>query len=594
MSKDLETQKTTPGGLCAVPAGLLNEIPTKDAARQPAASSGATQHDDQIILATDVKPTELLKGWRFHVLTAGIWIALFLSTLETTIVSTSLVSIADSLSGFEERNWVVTSYFLTYTGFLVIYAKLASIFGSKTVFLFALTIFTVFSIACGAVSTMRQLIILRAFQGIGGSGIYSMILVLGPKLVPVTEYGKYIGIISSVFAIASFTGPLVGGAIATNTSWRWVFLLNGPPGLLAILIIAAFLPASKDDRNLSFGERLRAKFSAESTKRVDVVGAVSLLAGSILLVFALESGGSRYPWNSSPITASLVCSGLSWIVFIAWEIRLERTNATQEPIFAMGLLKNRQLASMMCTTFLIGFPFVTILFLIPQHAQAVYGLSPVQASLTVLPLLLTSPVATLISGVLTSNLNVPPSYLIITGSVIQVVGVGLAIAIPLSGNGISALQHGAEAVMGVGFGLTLATALTLGQFLVSKEEGGVVMGALTQIRVLGGTVALAICSAVMSNHLRDSLGGLVTPTEAAEIAETLGAINKLDAERMAQVRLAFAQGYRTQIQLLTGFSGAALVSALFLISRRPITAREVAKQRGELEESQGESPTPAE
>ncbi|KAL1836435.1 hypothetical protein VTJ49DRAFT_5156 [Mycothermus thermophilus] len=592
MSKDPEARRTTPAvaNLGPEPLAVFDAEPTKDDTSQTAAAlSGGIKHNGQIIAVTDPKPVQFLKGWRFRVLTAGIWIALFLSTLETTIVSTSLVSIADALSGFEERNWVVTSYFLTYTGFLVIYAKLASIFGSKTLFLLALTFFTAFSIACGAASTMKQLIILRAFQGIGGSGIYSMILVLAPKLVPVTEYGKYIGIISSVFAIASFTGPLVGGAIATNTSWRWVFLLNGPPGLVAILIIAIFLPSSKDDNNLSFRERLRAKFSTESTRRVDIVGAVSLLAGSILLVFALESGGSRYPWNSSPIIASVVCSGLSWIVFILWEIRLERTNATQEPIFAMGLLKNRQLASMMCTTFLIGFPFVTILFLIPQHAQAVYGLSPVQASLTVLPLLLTSPVATLISGVLTSNLNVPPSYLILAGSVIQVAGVGLAIAIPLSGDGVSALQYGAEAVMGVGFGLTLATALTLGQFLVPKEEGGVVMGALTQIRVLGGTVALAVCSAVMSNHLRDSLVGVITPEEASEIAETLGAINKLGPERMAQVRLAFAEGYRTQIQLLTGFSGAALVAALFLISRHPITAREVARQRGEFEESQGES-----
>jgi hypothetical protein len=123
--------------------------------------------------------------------------------------------------------------------------------------------------------------------------------------------------------------------------------LSGPPGLVAIVIIAIFLPASKDAGNLSFDERLRSKFSRESTRRVDLVGAISLLAASVLLVFALESGGSRYPWNSAAIISTLVLSGLAWIVFIAWEIRLERANTTPEPIFAMGLLKNRQLASMM-------------------------------------------------------------------------------------------------------------------------------------------------------------------------------------------------------------------------------------------------------
>ena len=124
------------------------------------------------------------------------------------------------------------------------------------------------------------------------------------------------------------------------------------------------------------------------------------------------------------------------------------------------------------TTFFIGFPFVAILFLIPQHAQAVYGLSPVQASLSVLPLLLTSPAATLASGILTSTFNVAPSHLILLGAVIQAIAVGLGITIPLEGDGISARQYGFEAMMGVGFGLTLSTVLTLGQLLVRREDAG--------------------------------------------------------------------------------------------------------------------------
>lgn len=239
------------------------------------------------------------------------------------------------------------------------------------------------------------------------------------------------------------------------------------------------------------------------------------------------------------------------------------------------------------TTFLIGFPFVTILFIIPQHAQAVYGLSSVQACLTVLPLLLTSPVATAASGVLTSNFNVPPSYLILVGCVIQVIGVGLAISIPLTRDSVSARQYGYDAIMGVGFGLTLSTVLTLGQLLVRKEDAGVVMGALTQVRVLGRTVALAICSAVLSNHVRHNLVEVITLAEFQETAESLGAINKLGPERVARVRLEFAEGYRRQFQLLTGFSGATLLAALFLSSRHPITVRDVAKQG---EESLDNSP----
>jgi len=240
-------------------------------------------------------------------------------------------------------------------------------------------------------------------------------------------------------------------------------------------MIAIFLPASKVDTNLTFSARLRAKFSRETTQRVDILGCLSLLAASVLLVFALESGGSQYPWNSAPIIATFTLSGLSWILFITWELYLEKTNTAQEPIFPMRLLKDRQLTSMMFNTFFTGFPFVTILFLIPQHAQAVYGVSPVQASLSVLPLLLTSPAATAFSGVLTSTFNIPPAYLIIIGSAIGALAVGLAITIPLTGNSISAKQYGFEAMMGVGFGLSLSTVLTLGQLLVDRRDAGMVL-----------------------------------------------------------------------------------------------------------------------
>jgi hypothetical protein len=238
--------------------------------------------------------------------------------------------------------------------------------------------------------------------------------------------------------------------------------------------------------------RLRAKFARETVQRVDVLGAFSLLAASMLLVFALEEGGSRYPWDSGAIVSTFVLSGVLWVFFVVWEIYLEKTKAVQEPIFPMGLLKNRLISSMMlyatppdlhpwhwevsdtlCSaTMFIGFPFVTILFTIPQFGQAVYGLDPIPAALSVLPLLLSSPAAIVISGVLTSNYNVAPAHIIIVGSVIQMVGVGLAIDIPLTGSQTSAKQYGFETIMGLGFGMTLGTVLTLAQLISSKEDVG--------------------------------------------------------------------------------------------------------------------------
>ncbi|KAJ2895334.1 hypothetical protein MKZ38_006684 [Zalerion maritima] len=164
----------------------------------------------------------------------------------------------------------------------------------------------------------------------------------------------------------------------------------------------------------------------------------------------------------------------------------------------------------------------------------------------------------------------PSRYLIMIRAAIQFVGVGLAIDISLTGDDISARQYDFEAVMGVGFGLAQSKFLTMAQLIVSKENAGVVMRALSQIRVLGGTIALAICSAILHNHPKKSICGVIAVEELEDIFETLGPINWLGSERAAEANYAFAVGYRKQLQLLS-FSGASFLASLFPISRRPVT-----------------------
>ncbi|PGH28477.1 hypothetical protein GX50_08787 [[Emmonsia] crescens] len=416
-----------------------------------------------------------IHGWRMYLLTAGIWLSLFLSTLETTIVSTSLVSITNALDGFELRDWIVTSYLLTYTGFLVVYAKFGDVFGRKSMFLVALALFTLFSILCGATNDVVELIIFRAFQGMGASGIYSMIMVITPTLVPQEKYGKYLAIVASVFAIASILGPILGGVISTNSAWRWIFLLNGPAGCVCIGIVAFCLPSSISSRpDVKFTDHLRAKVSKSALKRVDIIGVLLLLASSILLVFALEEAGTRYSWSDAVIIATFSLAGITGILFTFWELFLEKSTSLQEPVFPLRLLKNRLLAAMMATAFFTGFPFVAIVVNIPQRAQAVSGLSSVKAGLALLPLLLTSPLATAASGILTSNFKVPPYYLITLGSVLQVIGVGLTCMLPTNSFEVSPQQYGYEAIMGLGFGLSLTTILTLAPLVIKDPDLGTV------------------------------------------------------------------------------------------------------------------------
>ncbi|CAH0053676.1 unnamed protein product [Clonostachys solani] len=551
-------------------------------------SPNKTEPDQTVTGTTDTDGDEddeedekYLKGWRLWIVTAGMWISLFLSTLETTIVSTSLISITDALSGFLLRDWVVTAYLLTYTGFLTIFAKVSDLFGKKTMLLVALAIFTVFSALCGASNdivtltcrltarTLGRRIIFRAFQGVGASGIYSMVLVLAPTLVPVRKYGKYMAIVATVFLIASVLGPVLGGVINAHSSWRWVFLLNIPGGAVAFITLAVFLPMSDESSQLSIKQIVRSKFRLSVWARLDLLGMSLLLAFSVLLIFALEEAGTRYPWRSPAIIASLALAVALTVGFVLWEIYVERSASRQEPVFPPSICKERLPAALLLSAFFIGFPFVSIIVNLPQRAQAVYGKSAFEAGISMLPLLLASPVATALAGFLTGRAKVPLFYILVVSGVFQLVGVGLTCSLPTNTTTFPRELYAYEAIMGFGFGLGLSTLLILARLVVSKENLPVMMGAATQVRVLGGTISLAICATMLNNYLKPKLNELIDPAEAAAVLESLSEIQTLTELQQIQVRLAFSEGYNQQNIFMTALTGVGFVTTCFLWERHP-------------------------
>ncbi|KAI5457173.1 drug resistance transporter EmrB/QacA subfamily [Mariannaea sp. PMI_226] len=507
-------------------------------------------------------------GWKKYALTAGIWLALFLSTLETTIVSTSLVSITNAVSGFHLRDWVVTAYLVTYTGFLVVYAKISEVFGRKTMYLGGLLIFIIFSLLCGGSTNILELIVFRAFQGMGASGIYSMTLTIAPALVPKQEFGKYIAIISTVFALASVLGPVLGGIISNHgNNWRWVFFLNGPIGVLAFALLAFLLPSSAEKTpGVTFLNHLRSKVALSKLRSIDIVGMFLLLASSVLIIFAFESAGTRYAWKSAPFITIIVLALLTGIIFMIWEA----TPWVKDPVFPPRLVKNRLTPAMLACTFFVGFPFTAIVVNIPQSVQAVHGYSPQQAGIVLLPLLLSSPVATAASGFMTSNLNVPPLYIILVGSVLQIIGVGLTCSLPTTPMGkVPAQQYGFEVIMGIGFGLTASTVLTLVPLVTHPKDVPVIMGALTQVRTLGGTISLAVCATLLNNHVQGKLANLLSPEDIHAISESLSSLEHLTPAQQTAVRTAFAEGYNKQHILLTVFAGVSFLCTLLLWEKTP-------------------------
>ncbi|KAG5800376.1 hypothetical protein H9Q69_000674 [Fusarium xylarioides] len=325
--------------------------------------------------------------------------------------------------------------------------------------------------------------------------------------------------------------------------------------------------------NLSLLKVLRAKVRRSNWVRIDVLGIALLLAASVLLVFALEEGGTRYSWSNAVVIATLVLAVVLFIAFGFWEVYVERSTSKQEPVLPPSICKDRISSAMLLTTCFVGFPFVSMVVNIPQRAQAVYGLSPSRAGIILLPMMLTSPAATVLSGYLTGNAKVPPAYLIIIAAVLQVLGVGLACSLSTDVTHMPDAQYGYEVLMGVGFGMGLATVLTFARVVVPEANLPVMMGALTQIRVLGGTVSLAICATLLNNHLKPKLHEFVSSEQAAAILDSVSAINDLDRSQQLAVRKAFAEGYNLQNIFMTVMSAAGLIASLFLLERHPRIAK---------------------
>ncbi|KAI0109798.1 drug resistance transporter EmrB/QacA subfamily [Daldinia grandis] len=518
-------------------------------------------------------PRRYMEGWRLYAMISSLCLSLFLSTLETTIVSTSLISITNALGDFEQRDWVVTAYLITYTGFLVVYAKFSDILGRKLLILIAIAFFTVFSIVCGSISNMTQLIVFRALQGIGGSGIYAMVTCIQPELVPPEKWGNIIAVVSLVSVLSSVLGPILGGAINNHSSWRWVFLLNAPAGVIATGLIAFVMPAQFPNIDDSAGlMSFHSKISRASLRRLDIIGAILLLFSSALIVFAFEEAGSRYSWQSPAILSTIIVGGVLFIGFLGWEKIADRPRSTQEPIFPLRLMKNRLMSSLTIIAFCTGPPFMTVIINLPQRFQAVDGLSPFEAGTHLLPLLLASPVATIVAGQLATRFKTPPFYILLFGASMQLLGIGLASSVQFkSGNAM----YGYEVIMGFGFGMGLVSLLIYTPMVVSRSDMAVAMGAITQIRVLGGTIGLAISSTVLNNHLSSALPALLNPADIKQILDSVQYINALpDASRDA-VRQIFADGFNSQLRVMMYFSAAVWVFAVTLWERKLRSAANV-------------------
>jgi EmrB/QacA subfamily drug resistance transporter len=402
---------------------------------------------------------------------SGLAMGLLLASLDQTIVSTALTRISEDFHRLDLYSWVVTSYLLTSTASTPLYGKISDQFGRKRIFQVSIVIFLLGSILSGLSQNMYQLIIFRGLQGIGAGGLITLAMAIIGDIIPPRERGRYQGYFGAVFTVSSVIGPLIGGFLVDQASWRWVFYVNMPIGAVALVVV---------NRVLRMDHR-------PQKSKIDVLGSFLVVSGVSLLLVAVQVAG-----NAAKITASawgFGLPGLALIVaFIWWEGR------AADPIIPLHLFRLRVFTVANTLAFVAGTVMFGALLFVPLYMQTVRGVSPTVSGLRMIPMLIGVLISSITAGRLVSRLGRYKMF-VIAGTAVLATGLGIMslITVTTSTLVLSAMLF----LVGIGVGMFMQILVIAVQNSVDYEHMGVGTAAITFFRTLGGAVGAAVLGAVL-------------------------------------------------------------------------------------------------
>ncbi|KAL1595646.1 hypothetical protein SLS60_009335 [Paraconiothyrium brasiliense] len=396
---------------------------------------------------------------------------------------------------------------------------------------------------------MNQLIVFRALQGIGGSALYSLVFVAIIKLIVPEKIAFYSGIISSVFALANLSGPLIGGAISDHTNWRWIFWLNGPVIGIAMAILLFSMPGLKDSKSTK--ERLRG---------FDVIGGILSVCWPVPLLFALQEAGVSYSWNSGVIIGTLVAAFVLLILFVFYEAWASYKTKL-DVIFPARFVTNPAPALLLFSMFLLGMPFTVMFIQLPQRYQGVNFASAERAGILLLPVSLLTPVGAMLGGLL--NKRIPAEYILLVGTAIVSIGTGLLSSLPIDA-AIADSIYGYEIITGIGLGLASTPYYIMLYTSVEEKDVPIGTGILNMLRTLGGAVAVAICSALHNSVLQDDLSVFLNPGQIAGVKASGTFIAQLPEESRLELGRVFGTSYNKQFKVILAFTLLNFLTAIAL------------------------------
>ena len=445
------------------------------------------------------------------VIFSGLMLGMLLAALDHTIVATALPTITGELGGLNHLSWVVTSYLLASTVATPLYGKLGDLYGRKRLFQIAISVFLVGSALCGVAQSMVQLIAFRALQGIGAGGLFVLAQAITAEIVAPRERGRYQGYFGAMFGASSVIGPLVGGFLTDQLSWRWVFYVNLPVGVVALVVTAIVLPTSP----------------GHGDPKVDYLGSALLTAAITAIVLFTTWGGSQYEWGSP----TMLLLGGAALVLLVLLVPVERR--AREPIVPMHLFRTRDFNVATSVSFIIGVAMFGAISFLPLFLQVVNGASATNSGLLLLPLMAGLLGASIASGQVisrTGRYKVFP----VTGCAVAAVGFYLLSTMGVATSPTTVTIH--MVILGIGIGLTMQTLVLAVQNSVSVTELGVATSSVSFFRSMGGAVGVALFGALFNNRLTQRLGSAVAGDRAGFTPESIQRLPPAD-------RAAFVAGF---------------------------------------------------
>jgi EmrB/QacA subfamily drug resistance transporter len=464
---------------------------------------------------------------RRWLVTAGVMTGMLLAALEATVVGTAMPTIVAALGGLAHYSWVFSAYLLTSTVTVPVWGKLSDLFGRRLLFQIGVAVFLIGSAACGFSQSMTQLIISRAVQGLGAGALVPLAMTIIGDIFTLEERAKMQGLFSGVWGVSSVFGPLVGGFVTDQLSWRWVFLINIPVGIAAAAIIGFALiePPRRE------------------TPVIDYLGATVLTAAVTILLLVL--GAQTIFTVRNLVLLALVVASLLWFA------RIERR--AKDPIVPLTLFRNRVISVAVGVGFLAGIAMFAAITFVPLLAQGVLGASATEAGSFLTPLMLSWVLASIVGGRLLIRLG--SRTLVFSG--LTLMCAGFVMLAMFTAQTPRVMLMGELVLIGTGLGLTMLTLLIASQHSVTREQLGITTSLNQFSRSIGGALGVAILGALLA-------AGLAQYSQDPNALVNAEVRAHIPAAELAQLQEALQKTLRTIFGVSAGVAGLSILIAFAL------------------------------